>query len=73
MWYCRQELQVPLDTRSWLIYVLTGCLVAGFLYLSSYLTINRLVVMLAAGMIALILLWLTKLINLKNWKQYING
>jgi O-antigen/teichoic acid export membrane protein len=73
MWYCRQKLQVPLDTRSWLIYVLTGCLVAGFLYLSSYLAINRLVVMLAAGMIALILLWLTKLINLKNWKQYING
>jgi O-antigen/teichoic acid export membrane protein len=73
MWYCRQKLQVPLDVRSWIIYILAGGLVAGFLYLSSYLTINRLVVMLVAGMIALILLWLTKLINLKNWKQYING
>ena len=73
MWYCRQKLQVPLDIRSWLIYILIGGLVAGFLYLGGYLTINRLVVMLVAGMIALILLWLTKLIDLKNWKQYIRG
>jgi O-antigen/teichoic acid export membrane protein len=67
--YARQKLNIPLDVRSGLIYIFIGGVVSGFLYLSSDWLISKWLIIMGAGIVALIMLWVTKLIDLKSWKN----
>ncbi|HEY6502713.1 MAG TPA: oligosaccharide flippase family protein [Chitinophagaceae bacterium] len=68
MLYVRQKLKISIDLRSCLIYIFTGGLICGFLYLGNSWPVSRVLIMIAAGMIALIMLWITRLIDLNSWK-----
>jgi hypothetical protein len=68
MFYVRQKLNISIDLRSCLIYIFTGGLICGFLYLANNWPVSRLLVIAAAGMIAVIMLWITRLIDLNSWK-----
>lgn len=68
MVYTRRKLQVPVDNRSCLIYIFTGGLVCAFLYAAKSWPVSNWMIMLIAGMIALFILWITKLVDLKTWK-----
>jgi O-antigen/teichoic acid export membrane protein len=68
MAYARQKLRVPIDIRSALIYIFIGGLVCGFLYVSKTSPMNNWLITTITGIIALIMLWLTRLIDLRTWR-----
>jgi len=69
IWYARKKLSVPVHLRSILVYVFIGGITAAILYLGSEWMSNKFLAIAIASVIALILLWLTKLIDLKSWKS----
>jgi O-antigen/teichoic acid export membrane protein len=68
MWYARQKLNIPVDIRSGLIYIFIGGLVCGLLYVSKDWPVSQWLIIIVTGIITLILLWLTKLVDLKTWR-----
>jgi O-antigen/teichoic acid export membrane protein len=68
MWYARQKLNIPINTRSCIIYIFIGGLVCGLLYVSKDWMVSRWLIIAVTGITSLIMLWLTKLIDLKAWK-----
>ncbi len=69
MLYARQKLNIPVHIRSGLIYIFIAGLLCAFLYVSRDWPMSRWLIIVIAGMIALIVLWLTKLLDLKKWKN----
>ncbi|MEI9807278.1 MAG: polysaccharide biosynthesis C-terminal domain-containing protein [Bacteroidota bacterium] len=68
MWYTRQKIKIGIDIRSGVIYIFIGGLICGFLYVSDNWPVNKLLILAGAGMIAAIMLWITRLVDLRNWK-----
>jgi O-antigen/teichoic acid export membrane protein len=68
MWYARRKLNIPVDIRSGLIYIFIGGLVCGLLYISKDLAVSKWVIIITTGITALVMLWLTKLVDPKAWK-----
>jgi hypothetical protein len=68
MWYARQKLNIPFNIRSWLIYIFIGGLVCGLLYVSKDWPVSHWLIIIVTGIMALIVLWFTKLVDLKTWK-----
>ena len=68
IWYARQKLHIAIDMASILIYIFTGGLLCGFLYLSRDWILNKLLIIIGAGAISLFVLLITRLIDLKSWK-----
>lgn len=69
MWYVNQKLKININLRSFLIYIFIGGLVCGFLYISGDWPVSNWLIIAGAGIIALTMLWFTKLIDLKSWQQ----
>ncbi|MFI5129219.1 MAG: lipopolysaccharide biosynthesis protein [Chitinophagales bacterium] len=67
IWYNRQKLNIPVDMRSVLIYIFIGTLVCAVLYLGQGWLSNWIIII-VSGVIALLMLWLTKLLIPRNWK-----
>ncbi len=68
MWYVNQKLKINIDLRSFLIYIFIGGLVCGFLYISGDWPVSKWLIMAGTGILVLILLWLTKLVDVKSLK-----
>ena len=68
IWYCRKKLNIPVDIRSGLLYIFIGALLCGVLYVSQSWQFNNWMVIIITGITTLILLWLTKLVDLRTWK-----
>jgi O-antigen/teichoic acid export membrane protein len=69
MWYAKRRLNTLIHPRSLLIYIFIAGLICGFLYVSRDWITNHWMIMVLTGMIALVMLWITKLIDLKNWRS----
>ena len=69
MWYAKKRLNVPIHLRSVFAYVFIAGLTAAFLYLGNEWISSKFLVIVIAGLLALIFLWATKLIDLKNWRS----
>jgi O-antigen/teichoic acid export membrane protein len=68
MWYARHKLNMPVNIRSGLIYIFIGGLVCGLLYASKNWPVSPWLIIIITGITALVLLWLTKLVDLKTWR-----
>jgi O-antigen/teichoic acid export membrane protein len=66
--YARQKLYIPVDIRSGIIYIFIGGVVCAFLYAGKSLPLSNWLIIVITGIIALVMLWLTKLVDLKTWK-----
>jgi O-antigen/teichoic acid export membrane protein len=66
--YVKKKLNIPVDLRSGLIYIFIAATVCGLLYVCNSLPVNKWLVISGTGMIALIMLWITKLVDLNSWK-----
>jgi O-antigen/teichoic acid export membrane protein len=66
--YVKQKLNIPVDLRSVLIYIFIAAAIYGFLYVCNDLPVNKWLVMGGTGIIALTMLWITKLLDLNSWK-----
>jgi O-antigen/teichoic acid export membrane protein len=69
MWYVRQKLKIGIGIRTILIYIFIAAMVSGFLYLCQYLQASEWLMIPGTGIIALTMLWLTKLVDLNSWKN----
>jgi O-antigen/teichoic acid export membrane protein len=70
MWYVKQKLNINIDLRSILIYIFIGALVCGWLYISGDLAISKWLIITASGTLALFILRLAKLIDLRSWTNF---
>ncbi|MBL7741759.1 MAG: oligosaccharide flippase family protein [Chitinophagaceae bacterium] len=68
VWYARQVLYIPLHIRSILIYIFTGGLLCGFLYISRDWILSRWLIIIIAGVMSLMVLLVTRLTDWKTWK-----
>ena len=64
MWYANRKLNIRLDIRSLLIYFFTGALLCGFLYVCNELQAGKWLMITGAGLITLVMLWITRLDDL---------
>ncbi|MBC7946640.1 MAG: polysaccharide biosynthesis C-terminal domain-containing protein [Chitinophagaceae bacterium] len=71
--FVTRKLKINLDLRSIVMYVLIGAAVAGFLYLSLGTQLNRWLVIIGTGILVIILMWLTRLIEWRNWRILTRG
>jgi O-antigen/teichoic acid export membrane protein len=64
MWYCRQKLKITVNIRSGLIYIFIAAAECGFLYASSDWRLDNWSKIAGTALLALVIVWVTKLFNL---------
>lgn len=68
--YAGQKIKIPVQYRSWLIYILQAALLTGFFYWAQNTTFNKWLLMAGAGIISLVVALLTRLFDLRKWKTF---
>ncbi|MBK5272601.1 MAG: polysaccharide biosynthesis C-terminal domain-containing protein, partial [Bacteroidia bacterium] len=67
MVYVKQKTGVRFHPGSLLIYIFTGTILSGFLYWGNSLPVSKWLLISAAGIITLLIMITTKILNLKSW------
>ena len=69
MWYVKQKLNLPIDFRSILIYIFIAAMVCGILYVFRDWQLSKWLIITGTGTMVLIMLWVTKLVDPRSWKN----
>lgn len=69
MWYVKQKLKINIDLRSILIYIFIAAIVCGLLFVTGDWLVGKWLVLTVTGAIVLLMLRITKLFDLRTWRN----